>query len=189
MKKRIIFALLLAFTLSLFGCAEDPDAPAAAGTGEVFDIAVSFAGWHEGEFLGGLNADKMSENKTRHLPIYRFDRVEDIAAFRENSRAFVFDHSHNEFPSFNDTVSRYDDAFFAENVLFAVYVPAESGTYRYGVRSVACEGGGFTVFVEQTNRPEAVTLDLTGWFITLAVPRAMIEGCTEFDAVYAGIKE
>ena len=187
MKKWITLFLLFACAIGLFGC-EDASLPTGAVPDEISDITVSFAGWHEGGFLGGLNADKMAEGKTKHFPIYKLDTLSDVAQFRENS-TFVFNHSHNGFPSFNDTVAKYDEDFFATHSLLVIYLPAESGTYRYGVQSVVCEGGTLLVTVEQTNSPEAVTLDLTGWFITLAAPKSMLADCNTFDAVFGGIKK
>ena len=62
-----------------------------------------------------------------------------------------------------------------------VCVPANSGSYRYGVNSVFCDGTSFCIHVEQTNKPEAATMDMVGWFVTVAVPDSMVENCTQFD--------
>lgn len=149
---------------------------------ESFDIAISYAGWHEGEFLGGLNANKMAISRVKHLPIYKFDTLNDITKFKQLRDALTFEQSYDEVPSFNETLSKYDESFFEENSLMVVYVPANSGSYRYGVNSIFCNGTAFCIHVEQTNNPEICTQDMAGWFISVAVPDSMIEDCTEFDA-------
>ena len=149
---------------------------------ESFDIAISYAGWHEGDFVGGLNAKKMAISSVKHLPIYKFDTLSDITNFKQLRDSFTFDQGYDEIPSFNETLAKYDESFFKENSLMVVYVPANSGSYRYGVNSIFCNETAFCVHIEQTNNPEICTQDMSGWFISIAVPDSMIEDCTEFDA-------
>ena len=92
------------------------------------------------------------------------------------------DSGHDEVPSFNDVTAGYDEAFFDENTLMLVYVSANSGTYRFGVNSVFCNGSAFCIHVERLNDPEFVTEDMAGWFITVAVPDSMVADCSSFDA-------
>lgn len=158
--------------------------PGGTPADEVFDIAVSYANWAGApiESFGALNTDKLAISSVRHLPIYRFDTLKDLEQFQLFDDRFTFDSGYDEIPSFNDTVAKYDDAFFGENSLMLVYVSANSGSYRYGVNSIFCDGTSFCIHVEQTNNPESVTMDMAGWFITVAVPDSMVENCTEFDA-------
>jgi len=149
---------------------------------ESFGIAISYAGWHEGDFVGGLNAKKMAISSVKHLPIYKFDTLSDITNFKQLRDSFTFDQGYDEIPSFNETLAKYDESFFEENSLMVVYVPANSGSYRYGVNSIFCNETAFCVHIEQTNNPEICTQDMSGWFISIAVPDSMIKDCTEFDA-------
>ena len=89
---------------------------------------------------------------------------------------------YDEVPSFNDATADYDETFFEENTLMLVYVDANSGTYRFGVDRVFCDGNSFCIHVEQTNDPMVVTDYMAGWFITVVVPDSMVANCTEFDA-------
>ena len=152
--------------------------------GEAFDIAISYANWTHApmESFGALNTDKLAISSVQHLPIYRFDTLKDLEQFKLFDDRFTFDSGYDEIPSFNDTVAKYNEVFFEENSLMLVYVSANSGSYRYGVNSVFCDGTSFCIHVEQTNNPESVTDNMSGWFITVAVPDSMIENCTEFDA-------
>ncbi|MBQ7089662.1 MAG: hypothetical protein IJN82_00930 [Clostridia bacterium] len=164
--------------------AENYVEPEAGGTAaeDVFDIAVSYANHNDSPFLGGLNADKMSISSVRHLPIYKFDTLSELEQFKQSADGFTYDKGYDEVPSFNDTVAKYDESFFAENSLMLVYVAANNSTHRYGVNSVFCDGTAFCIHVEQTNNPESVDTAMSGWFITVAVLDSMIENCTEFDA-------
>ena len=158
--------------------------PGGVSAEEAFDIAVSYANWAHApaESFGALNTDKLAISSIQHLPIYRFDTLKDLEQFKLFDDRFTFDHGYDEIPSFNDAVAKYDDAFFEENSLMLVYVAANSGSYRYGVNSVFCDGPSFCIHVEQTNNPEVVTDDMAGWFVTVAVPDSMVNNCTEFDA-------
>lgn len=145
-----------------------------------FDITVSYANY--AEITGGLNADKMAISSVRHLPIWKFDTIEELEQFKKTNDQFTYDGGYDEVSSFNDTVAKYDEVFFESNSLMLVYVSVNSGSYRYGVNSVFCDGVSFCIHVEQLNYPEAVTEDMAGWFITVAVSDSMVMNCTEFDA-------
>lgn len=152
---------------------------------ETFDITVSYANWTEESeiYFGSLNKEKMAISSVQHLPIYKFDTIEDLEQFKLTfGEVLAMDYGYDEIPSFNDAVAKYDDTFFEENSIMLVYVGANSGTYRFGVNSVFCDGNSFCIHVEQTNNPEVVTEDMAGWFVTVAVPDSMIVNCTEFDA-------
>lgn len=160
-------------------------AKGSAQPGEGFDTAVSYANWADGDAIcsGALNTGKMAISSVQHLPIYRFDTLDDLERFKQSfGNVLSMEQGYDEVPSFNEVIAGYDAVFFDENALMLVYVSAGSGSYRFGVSSVYCDGTSFCIHVEQTNHPEAVTDDMAGWFITAAVPDSMIEGCTEFDA-------
>ena len=150
-----------------------------------FETTFSYANYARTEevWLRCLNAEKMSIDSVQHLPIYKFDTLDDMRGFEEQfQNVLTLDHGYNDVPAFLESVEKYNKDFFAENTLMLIYVPANSGTYRYGVDSVFYDGNTFYVHVKQTNHPEAVTMDLAGWFITVAVPDRMLESCTEYDA-------
>lgn len=126
----------------------------------------------------------MAISSVKHLPIYKFDTMAELENFKHSfGETHDMDSSYSEIPSFNDNTAEYDEAFFEQNTLMLVFVGANSGSYRFGVREVYCSKDAFCINVEQTNSPDIVTEDMAGWFITVAVPDSMIESCTEFDAV------
>ena len=179
-------------TLPTIFADEPVPVPGGIPADEAFDITVSYANYTGDDriYTSALNTQKMYISSVRHLPVYRFDTLSDLERFKENfSDALTMDRGRNEISSFRDATAKYDNAFFAENTLMLVYVTASSGSYRYGVESVFCDGQTLSVQVEQTNRSSigtAVTCDMAGWFITVAVPDSMVAGCTEFDAALVG---
>lgn len=182
MRKYITIVLALVCVLGLVGCNTNKGGTPVE---EAFDIAVSYANWTEESkvYFGALNKEKMAISSVQHLPIYKFNTLEELEQFKLSfGEVLAMDYGYDEVPSFNDTIADYDETFFEENTLMLVYVGANSGTYRFGVSSVFCAGNSFCIHIEQTNNPEDVTDDMAGWFITVAVPDSMVENCTEFDA-------
>ena len=164
---------------------EDETQPGGTPADEAFDITVSYANWGELNeiYTKALNIDKMAISSVRHLPIYKFDTLAELEQFKNDVKDVLsIDAGYDEMPSFNESTAKYDEAFFTENTLMLVYVEATSGSYRYGVNSVYHADGNFCIHIEQTNNPETHTDDMSGWFITVAVPDSMVADCTTFDA-------
>ena len=152
-----------------------------------FPIFTAYAGWSESDeiYTRALNTQKMAQSSQKHLPIYRLDTLADVEAFRSTfENDLAFEYGFDEVKSFNDTVETFaDETYLKAYSLIVVYVQANSGTYRYGVESIFCDGENFTVEVEELKHPEAVTADLAGWFIVIVVPDSMVNNCTAFDAI------
>ena len=164
---------------------EDETQPGGTPADETFDITVSYANWGELNeiYSKALNIDKMAISSVRHLPIYKFDTLAELEQFKNDVKDVLsIDAGYDEMPSFNESTTKYDDNFFAENTLMLIYVEATSGSYRHGVDSVYHANGNFCIHIKQTNNPETHTDDMSGWFITVAVPDSMVADCTTFDA-------
>lgn len=152
---------------------------------DTFDIRLVHANYHHSTRLNAaaLNSNKLTDDNTLHLPILKLENIQELQQFKTDyANEFVMDSDYAEVPSFNTATGHMDEAFFEENTVFLVYVPANSGSYRYGVESIDCDGNALTIHVQQTNNPEAVTMDLAGWFVLVALPTGMVEDCTAFDA-------
>lgn len=181
-------AFIISDSLSKKGGAYDPMTPGmdyeesfGDAVGDIFDATLSYVG-HTGVIApGALNLSKLSIDSVQHLPIYKAESLAELDEFKQNW-GLSFDEERGEIKSFNDVSATYNDEFFEENTLLVVYVSAISGTYRYVVRDVYIEGGELCVHVERTNDRGPASEDMAGWFITLAVPNDMLEGCTSFDA-------
>lgn len=185
MKKRIAGILALICVLALVGCGQQEQLEDNSGVDEAFDIAISYANWSESDevYFRALNKEKMVISGIQHLPIHKLDTLEDLEQFKLTfGEVLTMDNGYDEVPSFNDVTAKYDKAFFEENTLMLVYVGANSGSYRFRVNNVFCDGSALCIHVEQVNNPETVTEDMAGWFVTVAVPDSIIENCTAFDA-------
>lgn len=149
------------------------------------EFTLSYANW-TGEaqiYFSALNNDKFAISSVQHLPIYKFDTKNDLDNFKQFfGEILSVNQSYDEVPSFDDATVEYDESFFSENSLILVYVPASSGSFRFGVREVYCDGKALCVHVEQTNSPEICTDDMAGWFITVPIEDALIKECEIFDA-------
>ena len=185
MKKLTTLILTIFCILGLASCSTEEIQSPGTPADEAFDVTVSHTNWTEDSEIssGALNTEKMIESSVLHLPIYKFDTLEELEQFKISfGKELDMEYGYDEVPSFNETTANYDETFFDENTLMLVYVSANSGSYRFGVNSVFCDGNSFCIHIEQLNNPEAVTCDMTGWFITVAVTDRMIEDCVEFDA-------
>jgi hypothetical protein len=146
--------------------------------------AVTYANWTEGGMMRDcLNGEKMIISSIRHLPVYKLDTPEDLARFKESYQDILtLDQGYDEVPSFDEITASYDDSFFADHTLVLAYIEASSGSYRYAIQGVSCEGSTFCLDVVQTNHPETHTDDMAGWFVIAEVLDSDIANITEFDA-------
>ncbi len=151
----------------------------------IIETTLSYANWSEGStiYVGGLNRDKMYISSVQHLPIYKFDTLQELERFKEHYGQYhTMDRGYDEVPSFNEVTANYDESFFADNSLVLVYVGANNSTHRFGVQGVIFNDSTFCVNIKETTGAEAVDTAMAGWFITLAVPDEQIKNCTTFDA-------
>ena len=164
---------------------ENETQPGGTPVDELFDITVSYANWGELTeiYAKALNTEKMAMSSVIHLPIYKFDTLAELEQFKNDVKDVLsIEQGYDEVPSFNESTAKYDESFFAENTLMLVYVEATSGSYRYGVDSIYHADGNFCIHIKQTNNSEIHSDDMSGWFITVAVPDSMVADCTIFDA-------
>lgn len=150
-----------------------------------YEKTVAYANWSEDPKIYStcLNREQMSVSSVKHCPIFKIESNKDLENFKANyGDILAMAKSHDEMPSFETATAKYDDKFFEENTLFVVYVTAGSGTYRFDIDRVYCDDDSFRVYVKQTNNPEVVTMDMAGWFVTVAVKDDLVKECKFFDA-------
>lgn len=150
-----------------------------------FESTVSYANWAEASeiYFGALNREKMAISSVQHLPIYRFDTLNDLEQFKRTfGDTFTMDGSWDEVPSFNNATAKYDSAFFEDNSLMLIYVSSNNSTHRFKVHSIGYDEKSFCVHIAETTNAEEVDTAMAGWFVTVAVSDELIMNCTEFDA-------
>jgi len=154
------------------------------------EFTASWVNWSEDEriYFSALNRETFSISSVKHLPVYKVDTEEELKKFKEDFGDILsLDSGYDEIPSFEKVTKQYQQYhsnFFEDYALIITYVTSGSGSNRFGVHSVYCDGTALRVFVEQTNDPEIGTCDMAGWFLTVAMEKDLIEDCTEFDAVF-----
>ena len=124
-----------------------------------FESTVSYANWAEASeiYFGALNREKMAISSVQHLPIYRFDTLNDLEQFKRTfGDTFTMDGSWDEVPSFNNATAKYDSAFFEDNSLMLIYVSANNSTHRFKVHSIGYDEKSFCVHIAETTNAEEV---------------------------------
>ena len=152
---------------------------------KVYDATLSFANWTDDSkiYTSSLNLSKMQSNNIQHLPIYKFDSLEDLKQFKETfNDILTMDNGWDEVPSFNEATAKYDTKFFKDNSLMLVYVSASNCTHRFGLGSIGWNEKSLCINVVETTGKELVDEAMAGWFLTVAVEKETIASCTEFDA-------
>lgn len=160
-----------------------PGADLPDGSFETVSAWVNWSG--EWDFhLTALNSDKLAISSVHHLPMFRFEMLGELEAFKERfAGEFAMDHGIDQFgPSFADVTAEMDEAYFEDRTVFVVYVPASSGSYRFGVDSVYRDGEALCIHIEETGHPEELTYDMAGWFVVVSLEKALTAGVTDVDA-------
>ncbi len=181
MKKLIALILASICLITLAACF-----PVDPGYGNT----VAYAGWSDDPIIaeGSLNWKELIRNEDgARLPIFKIDTMDELEQFRAKYvNALSLEQDYNGVPSFNGALAKAQwdrDGFFKDNSLLVVYVPANSGSFRFGVFRVEVTDNRVCVYVEQTNRPENVSDDMAGWFVLVEIDDKAIQGCNSFDAI------
>ena len=199
MKKIISLVLVLISILGLVSCTQAEQIPSnhqenannehlssTQNTSEQsYDVVLSYANWTEDEsiYSNSLNIGGMQTNNLLHLPIYKFDTLNDLEQFKVNfGEILTMDAGWDEVPSFNDATQKYDKVFFEENTLILVYVPANNSTHRFGLSGIGLDDTQCHIHLEETTGAEEVDTAMAGYFLTVALPDRYIAKCRAFDA-------
>ena len=182
MKKIIALILTMVLFFSLTACNTDDNTETTIFPSktkvEYFDEAVLGLGDAAVGYLrsNSLNSNKLGASDSIHIPIFKFDTLEDLKSFKSESGG-ISDY-------FNKITKDYDNEFFNKNSLILVYIGSSSGTDTYGVDSVYTVGDKFRIHIERTNNPSVGTDDSVSRFIIVAVSDKAIKNCTNFDAIF-----
>lgn len=164
----------------------DSAQPGAYLPDDAFEAASAWVNWNGEEdfYLAALNADKLAVSSVQHLPVFRFEAVEELEEFKERfGDYFAMEHSLDGLiPSFSGITSKMDEAYFESRTVFVVYAPSGSGSYRFGVNSIYMDGESLCIHIKETGNPEVCTCDMAGWFVVVSLEKALAEGVTDIDA-------
>lgn len=113
--------------------------------------------------------------------IIRIDSMEELAAFtallKENSFVLDFDEG---VQSYNDLISRLDEAYFEEYSLIMAYVVEGSGSIRHKLKDSMLHHNGkigkdTVILVVERIEPTEQTEDMAGWLICNAISKRYTE--------------
>ena len=157
---------------------------------------VSYVGYASDKAIyeSALNSELFSSSggSDLHLPIFKLDTLEDLEQFKSEFGSVIFiDQSYNDERSFEDTLEKtcWDTAaFYEDNSLLIIYVPANSGSFRFGVKDVITSEDSICIQVEQKNDPDVHTEDMSGWLILVEISDEEANSYTNFDAVFVSEK-
>ncbi len=123
-----------------------------------------------------LNSETVKSGEA--LPTYLINTKEDLLRFKDTfAGVFQFDAAYDEIKSVNAMLSPYDDDYFASDSLILIYVPTNSGGYRYEIKTVECEYNGIYVTVGETSASNPLTDDMSGWLLCLQVSDYAVANC------------
>lgn len=163
-----------------------------------FDASVSYVLWIDDPSFRDLALNTQEEPPatsdmetrerlwSRRLPLFKFDTLEELEQFRQYDAVRErSSFSYDEVPSFDANCAKYDETFFEDHTLLLVYIGEGSGSYRFGVKNILCDGGYLCVRIGHLNHPKVRSCDMAGWFITIAVPDSIVSDIGTFDAEFA----
>ncbi len=174
MNKITAVIIILLLVLCTAGCGNDGNGDA---DGDVYDRFVVDAGYGGSkEMLAEAeNAELRDGGRNEHLPVWRFDTLDEYEAFIEAYKDVLNTESLR--------MAHINAEYFSEYTLLLVYKIATSGSYRYDMRSFDVDEGKATVVITQTNHPESCTDDMAGWWIGVSMDKEIADGLTALDAL------
>lgn len=156
-----------------------------------YDHMLSAAYWERDTILRPLmlNKDKIEE-RGYGIGITKFDTLEELNEFKSNyTEALSLDTSQDEVKSFNTNTSKYDEQFFEDNTLIAIFYGSNSCSLRYSVYDIVSDGNKVCFEVTETTARELVDCGMAEWIITITVPDEEVAVWNDYDVVYVDGQE
>ena len=148
-------------------------------------LTFSSMNWLSEGQLDALYAGLPTDTLAQYLPVIPMATRADLDAFiAEYKKDFSFDRAVGDGLTPIHQMSFYDDAFFAEKVLLAVYYKDGSCSAQPTVSGVTYTDGNRTLQVQvKVYEPQAGDTALGQWFMLCEVDRSALEGVTAYSAV------
>ena len=149
---------------------------------------ISYVGWTDNSTLykGALNYELLQNEPNEHLPILKIDTMEELENFKKTYKdILLFDQGYDTVKSFSEAMDKaqFDrESFYEEHSLLIIYIPANSGSFRYAIHEVKTENASLCIEVKQANDPEVITEDMAGWLLLVCVEDVEISKYTSLDA-------
>lgn len=183
-KKLVAITLGLALCI-FFGGGCEPNLH--TGIDPKYGNTVAYAGWTDDEriYENALNKDILQGKDGVHLPVYKVDTLEDLAAFKDSyGDIFTMNEGRDQYLSFDGAVAKAqwdNEAFYNKYTMLVVYVPAMNGTLRVHVADVQTKNETFDIYVGQ-GHADLVSDEMAGWFILMEVEDEEMTQYKSFNA-------
>lgn len=148
-----------------------------------YSAEVAYAGIPESSaiYTESLNSEKLFIDGSEHLPIYKFETVGELDTFKAKyTDALSLAEEYGDIPSFAEVTAAYDDAFFKDYFLFAIYRRTANSDDRYTVAGTYVGDSSLTVHVQQITY--GTTQEEIGLLLLVAVDNKYAPYCSEFNA-------
>ena len=160
--------------------------PSGVSVEKAFQAVLSHAGFDPDSrlYTDSLNATTLAQSDGQtHLPVFCFETRENLDQFIDTyADGMAMTEGYEEVPSFASIAERYDDSLFEENSVLLLYIRAVDSTCRYKVLDVRSSGYRLDIRVCKIKDSHNNPGDVTGWFLTMAVPDSMLQGVERVDA-------
>ena len=158
---------------------------------EKYDHMLSCAYWDNDTILRPLALNKNKIEAVGYgIEIIKFDTMEELKEFKLTySEELKLDITWDEDKSFNTNTLKYDEQFFEENTLMAIFYLAGSCSMRYGVYDIVTDGNKVCFEVTETTGAEAGDCGMAGWIITVAVSDDEANEWKDYDVRYVDGQE
>lgn len=135
-------------------------------------------------FTSSLNAYEMYKDKLNHLPIRKIESYEELESFIGKYRnKLALTERTNDHRSFEETVEKYNEEFFENNLLFLVYVQSKNKhTSFFNIDSVYNDGESLCVNLTEKSY-SAEEGEKSGYIAVIATSKKDVGPCKSFDAI------
>ncbi len=135
-------------------------------------------------FTSSLNAYEMYKDKLNHLPIRKIESYEELESFIGKYRnKLALTERTNDHRSFEETVEKYNEEFFENNLLFLVYVQSKNKhTSFFNIDSVYNDGESLCVNLTEKSY-SAEEGEKSGYIAVIATSKKDVGSCKSFDAI------
>ncbi|MBQ9082454.1 MAG: hypothetical protein IJY28_03020 [Clostridia bacterium] len=149
------------------------------------DTKFCWVGWTSDDIWSDVAANSAMLNTDGTLPLVKLESVAQLNSFRTHltGNGLTVTDKYDEIASFDEAVASYDDAFFADKILLAVYVSEGSGSIRHEFAGWDTHNKTAVVQISSVSGGDTSTEDMAGWLALIPAVRSELANYTAFDAV------
>ena len=159
---------------------------------EKYDHMVSASHYNPDNTLSDIavNKDKI-EARGYGNPIIKLDTLEELKEFKQKyTEELSLDKSEGSYPdgwlAFNANTEKYDEKFFEDNTLIAIYWGSASCSLRYGIYDIVSDGDKVCFEIVETRGNYSGDGALGASIITIAVPDDEAAVWNDYDVKEVG---